>query len=195
MKKEQKKIIIYEISLCSILLALTIVVKAIFKYIDIINGYSLQIQMLIFSYSLYFIRTYPFKIGFLILVPFALLVFGINGHIFFDYILPYWGFFAFIFLAKIINHQPKDLDEKKRKIIYLSKLYGFSLLFNLIGYSIMLISYFLSGKIFYQVSDYNSLIINGPIVGISAAVNISLMMLTIYPLTLLNTNINTKIFY
>ena len=87
--KTNKKIFLYDMCASGIFLSLVIITKTIFKYVDVINGFSLQIQMLFFSISIILLRTYIFKIGFLLLVPFALLAFGISGHIFFDYLLPY----------------------------------------------------------------------------------------------------------
>lgn len=190
-QKTSKKLFLYDMCMSGVFIGLLFAVRAIFKYVDIINGYSLQIQMLFFAISLFFIRTLFFKIGFWLLSPFALLVFGIGGHIIFDYLLPYWGFGLFI-TFDYINEKLKTIDNKKFRYFLIIMI---SFLFNIVGYVIMLFSYTTSGVVFWGVSWKASIITNGPIVGISAAINIVVMMITIIPLTMIDKKIHAKIFY
>lgn len=188
--KLKKRELIAEITLTGICLALVIIFRAIFKYIDVLNGYSLQVQMIFFCLSLFLIRTWYFKIGFLILTPCLLLFFGINGHIFLDYLLPYWSFFTFMFLKPIIN------KIKFKKQIYVAAiLILLAFIFNLFGYFVMLFSYILSGIFFYNVNFNTALAINGPIVLFSAIINMLVISFAIYPLHLIETKINKSIYY
>ncbi len=188
--KLKKRELIAEITLSGICLALVVIFRAIFKYIDVLNGYSLQVQMIFFCLSLYLLRTWYFKIGFFFLTPLLLLLFGINGHIFFDYLLPYWGFFAFLFLQPIINK-----INFKNQIKTATILISLTIIFNLFGYFVMFFSYVLSGIYFYKVNFNAAVVINGPIVLFSAIINIIIISFTIYPLKLMQTKINKNIYY
>lgn len=170
------------------MLAIFLLSKFAFKEINIINGYSLQIHMIFFCLAIYCFRTVYFKIGWLIIVPFTALIFGFSGSLFFDYILPYWGFAIFVFLTFF----SKKIEKKKYFIIWLIII---TISFNVISYFVMGVSFTLSGVVFWKVALKASMIINLPIVGISLLISGVVTSLVIYPLSLAKAKISEKIYY
>ncbi len=100
---KNKQAIIKDITLSGFMFALFIVTKLAFKEVNLINGYSPQIQLVVLALGCYCIQHYSFRILFVILAfPFTIM-FGASGDIVFDYLIPTYGFFPFIFLPSIIN--------------------------------------------------------------------------------------------
>lgn len=188
MKKLKKAIVIREICLCAILLALILITKAIFNFIHIINGFPLLIELIFYCAALIVINTYYFKIGFLILVPFTLFVFGTNGHLFFDFILPYWSFFTFIFFTPLTI----NIQSKKKKILMQS---FYIIIFSIIGYSISLMSFTISGNIWWGLDWKASFIFNLPIIATTMGINTGVMLLCSYPISLICDKLNSDIYY
>jgi len=138
---------IREMVLTGFFLSLVFVLKTIFKDIDLINGYSPQIQMIAFIFGIVFLKGY-YKLGFYFFTPCALLLFGIKGHVFFDYLLPYWGFFLFLFVKK-------DSNKVLLNIIIV--------IFSIISFLILSFSYTISGVVLYKFTWEASAIWNFPV--------------------------------
>lgn len=180
--KFSKRLIIGEITLSGFLYAMFIVTRLIFKDINIINGYSPQIHLLVLSLGLFCLQTYFFKILFLIMAgPFTIMFGASSADIFFNYFLPVWGFFPFIFLS---------LFSKKNKLIFYTVL----ILFNIISYFILTCSYVISGIITYKAKLIQSIIINAPIGGISLAISVFVSLVIINPISYIK-EININIYW
>ncbi len=162
---KNKQAIIKDITLSGFMFALFIVVKFAFKEINLINGYSPQIQLVVLVLGMYCIQHLSFRILFLILAfPFTIM-FGASGDIVFDYLIPTYGFFPFIFLPNIINYLRRKYQSKRINQNLLCILIIF--IFHCISYGILLASYTYSGIINYHASFEASITLNGPIAGIS----------------------------
>ncbi len=163
--------IIFNIVITALLLSLTLIFKAIFKDINLINGYSPQIQLLVFSLGLWLIPSIYYKFIFYLLTPFLMLIFGFSGHLFFDQLLPYWSFIGFIFIDKIYYFITKKMDMKKKSnlIILLSIIW---IVISAISYLFLWISYSISGVIYYSFMWELSLIFNASIGWISFAISL-----------------------
>lgn len=167
---KNRQAIIKDITLSGFMFALFIVVKFAFKEINLINGYSPQIQLVVLVLGLYCIQHYSFRVLFLLLAfPFSIM-FGASGNLIFDYMIPTYGFFPFIFLPNIINAIRKKYQNKKinQNLICIALI----LLFHIISYGILLASYVYSGIINYKASFEASITLNGPIAGISFAISL-----------------------
>lgn len=191
-KKLPKKLIINEIVLSGVLYGLYIAIRFAFKELNIINGYSPQIHMIILALGLFCLRTYSFRIIFLFISPFFSLIGGSSPGvgIIFDYLIPHWAFFPFIFLNTIFE----KLWINKKKIMRVL-VYGILIGFNIFSYLTMGFSYTISGIIAYNKPFIYSASVNFPIAGISLAISCLIMCLTIYPIHLLNNKVSKHIYY
>ena len=163
--------IIFNIVITALLLSLTLVFKAIFKDINLINGFSPQIQLLVFSLGLWIIPSIYYKFIFYLLTPFLMLIFGFSGHLFFDQILPYWCFIGFIFIDKIyfLISKKINIKEKISSVLTLSIIW---IIISFFSYLFLWISYSISGVLMYSVIWQFSLSFNAPISWISFGISL-----------------------
>lgn len=131
--------------LSGIFLSLTIIAKMIFVNINIIGGYSPQIQIVFYILGLIFINNYKYKFIFFIVAPISWLMFGFSGNPIFDYLFFSWACWPFIFLKV----------KSKWNIINLMVL-------MLLTQAQMFFWNIISGVTFYQVTMEASFIINLP---------------------------------
>lgn len=84
-----KSLVIKEICLSGILLAMFIALKGIFKLFPIINGYDIQFAMIVLALGAFVLRTFLFRILFILISPLTVFIFGTVGNPFLDYLLPH----------------------------------------------------------------------------------------------------------
>lgn len=186
------RLIIGEMTLSGILYAMFILFRFIFKDINLINGYSPQIQFIILALGLFYLNTYLFRFIFILVSPLMLIIFGISGHILFDYILPCWSFFIFMWIYPISNKFWNISNRTKYKSVI---IFASIIAMNVLSYLLVLFSYTTSGVVMYYVPVNESFLFNLPIIAISFAISTGVMLLVIYPLYLSKVKINHKIFY
>ncbi len=169
-KKYTKQTIIKEITLSGFLYALFIVMKLAFKEINLINGYSPQIQLIVLALGCYCLQTHVFRWCFLLLAfPFNIM-FGYSGNLVFDYLIPTYGFFPFIYLNYVVAWVKKRHGEKKLNQNLFTILVIF--IFHVISYGILGLSYTYSGVINYHATWPASFTINAPIAAISFIISL-----------------------
>lgn len=188
--KIPKKMIINEMVFSGILYGIFIAIRFAFKEVNIINGFSPQIHLIVLVLGLFCLQTYTFRILFVFLSPFFLIIFGISGNIFFDYILPCWGFAPFIFFYSIFD----KLHQKKNKVSFFLIIL-IILLMHLVSYFILISSYTISGIIFYQASFEASLFLNAPIGLITMGISLAIVFLSIFPLYFVKGKTIKSIYY
>ena len=135
-------VILYNLCLTASFLALIIICRFISKYLNFINGYSLQLQYLPLIIGIICIPMMKYKIFLYVLSPIVLLIFGFSSNPIFDYLFTSWSLWPFLLLKNNL---------KNSNLVY----FGIKLF---IVFSISFIQMWwwnsLSGVLFYQV-DWN----------------------------------------
>ncbi len=173
---------VFNIALIGILMSLTLIMKAIFNFIPVLNGYPLDFYIVVFILGILMINSYKYKWFFLILTPWVLLIVPSGMINFFDllleYILPLYVFFPLIYFSPIIRLLTKKVNNKKTKIAI--ELIVLSLIV-LILFTIKFVFHLIAGYIWYTPGNwYASMVINAEIIFLIYAVDIPLILLS-YP--------------
>lgn len=176
------RITIFNIALIGILMSLTLIMKAIFNFIPVLNGYPLDFYIVIFILGILAINSYKYKWFFLILTPWILLIVPSGMVNFLDllleYILPLYVFFPLIYFSHIINLLTKKVNNKKTKIAI--ELIVLSIIV-LILFTIKFVFHLVAGYLWYTPGNwYASMVINAEIIFLIYAVDIPLVLLC-YP--------------
>ncbi len=192
--KYPKRLIIGEMILSGILYSMFIIIRFAFKEVNLINGFSPQIHLIILVLGVFSLQTIPFRILFVFLSPFFTIIFGISGNIFFDYMLPCWSFAFFICWYNIFSLIIEKYENDNKKIYWFLNIL-IILVLHIISYTILVFSYTLSGIIFYQASFIASFVLNAPIGYITMGISIFVVSACTYPLYLLKGKISKKIYW
>lgn len=179
---EQRKNTLFNICLVGILMSLTIVVKVIFNFIPVLNGYPLDFYIAFFVLAILMIKSYTYKWIFLLITPWVLLIipsgFVSFGDLMLEYILPLYIFFPIIYFSFIMNLLTKKVNNKKIKLIL--ELITLSFLI-LVLFTIKFLFHIIAGYIWYTPGDwYASMVINAEIVFLIYIVDIPIILLS-YP--------------
>lgn len=181
--------LINEICLSGMFLALFVITFFFSSYVlTFIGGFYPTVHISILCLAIFSLNTIWFKTGFCLLAPLILWPLSGVGHPFFDFMLPYWGFFLFIFLDLLTA----KIAPRKKHIKYLM---CYTLLFMIIGYVIQTFSYFISGILFWNATPIASISLNATVGGISFAIVAPIVMLSIYPVYLLKRKIQPNLYY
>ena len=97
-----RRLILEELVSTGVFAGLYALMRFLFKDIRIINGYDIQMQFVILAIGLFSLRTFYFRLVYLVAAPFITLAFGAEFW-FFNQLLPSLSFFPFIFLDPIVN--------------------------------------------------------------------------------------------
>ena len=192
--KYPRRLIIGEIVLSGILYSMFIIMRFAFKEVNLINGYSPQIHLIVLVLGVFCLQTILFRILFVFLSPFFTIIFGMSGNIFFDYMLPCWIFIIFVAWYNIFNIMIKKQQNSKIKIYWLLNIL-IVIILHFVAYSILVLSYTISGIIFYQASYIHSFILNAPIGYITMGISIGIVCFSVYPLYLLKNKVSKKIYW
>ncbi len=171
---KNKKNIIYEISLISIFLSLSILFKFISSFIKIINNYPLELEIAFLLLGILLLRSLKSKLLLLILSPLLWIFisppFIYNGiQLFVEYFLSIYIFIPICFIKL-------DINKKKLSLLVLISLLIFC-------FVIRIFIHILSGAIWWTNDDWIfSLYFNLPIVGLNSLINIFVISISIIPL-------------
>lgn len=184
------RLLLDELVLTGVFVGLFALMRFVFKDIRIINGYDIQMQFIILALGLFTLRTYYFRIVYLIMAPFITLAFGAQFWLL-NQLMPSLSFFLFIFLEPIANKCWSKKKSKKGTALVLTAV----LFMNLISYMLVHFWYTLSGVIDYNVSWGYSFWFNAPIAYATFGISVAAMFMSVYPIWLLRGKFDPNIYY
>ena len=156
-KQYETNAIIYNLCLTAIFLAMIIVCRFISKYLNFINGYSLQLQYLPLILGLMIIPIFRYRFLLYLISPILLLSFGFSSNPIFDYLFTSWSLWPFLLIRT--NWNDSNLVYSSIKIFILF----------LISFIQMWWWNSLSGVLFFQVDWNYSFVFNAIFNGINFA--------------------------
>ena len=177
-----KKSNVYYLCLISILMALTLVVKFAFNFFLILNGYPIDIYIIIFCLSLLCISSKKYAFFYLLVTPWLLCVIWPASVNFLDFLLEYiislYIFFPLIYHHDIINLFFNKLKIKEYKLTLEIVFLAITLL---IIFSIKLFLHTLCGYLWYTNNSWwASFLINVEIIGIIYLIDFPIILI-VYP--------------
>ncbi len=163
-------------------MSLTLVMKAIFNFIPVLNGYPLDFYIVVFVLGILMINSHKYKWTFLILTPWVLLIIPSGMVNFWDllleYILSLYVFFPLIYFLPIIKLLTRKVNNKKAKIAIELIILSLIILFL---FTIKFVLHLVAGYIWYTPGNwYASMVINAEIIFLIYAVDIPIILLC-YP--------------
>ncbi len=185
------RLFLEELVSTGVFVGLFALMRVLFRDINIINGYGIQMQFVILSLGLFILRTYTFRALYLLIAPFIILALGAENWPL-NYLLPSLSFFPFIFLSPIVDRcwYEKEKNWKNTTIII-----AVILIMCFVSYTLTAFWYVLSGVLQYEVSWGFSITFNAPIAYISFAIQFGIMIASIYPIWLLKGKFNPNHYY
>ncbi|MDR0739320.1 MAG: hypothetical protein LBF00_00300 [Mycoplasmataceae bacterium] len=180
---QKNKSEIYWITITGILVSICLVLKVIFYFIPIINGYGLELYLIGYIYGMQLIKKMKWKWTFWLITPWLLLIIPPTVANFWDllleYILALYIFAPFIFFDKCVKLNKTWLQ-----------LVLFSFLITLLIFLKLLI-HTIAGVLWWTLNNwYGSFIFNLPIYGVTLAFVLPISIIIYKPIQKLNSSIN-----
>ncbi|MDR1235018.1 MAG: hypothetical protein LBJ97_02925 [Mycoplasmataceae bacterium] len=178
---------VYWLTLTGILMSITLILKVIFYFIPIINGYGLELYITGYVYGMMLIKDIKWKWMFWFSTPWLLLVIPPTIINFWDllleYILALYIFVPFIWFDKLVNLLKRNQNKM------------FSTIMQIVSFSLLMISliflklfiHTIAGVLWWTPNNwYGSFIFNLPIYGITLTVALPISIIIYKPLQKLN---------
>lgn len=172
-KQKYKKSNIYYLVLTGIFMAITIVMKLIFHFIPIANGYGIEFHLIGYVYGMMLINNRKWQWTFGLLTPWVILMIPpsvINFWQFLvEYIVALYIFLPFIYFDLIVNGLNKTIKSRKTSMFLQILIFCLMLIITVFE---KLALHTIAGKMWWLKSDswYASFIYNLPIYAITLGV-------------------------
>ncbi|MCV3743281.1 hypothetical protein OF377_00060 [Ureaplasma sp. ES3154-GEN] len=171
----------YNIAMAGLMLAFFLLARFITKNLDFLNGASWQLQMAVLVIGLMVLPNFYYKLFYLLIAPFAMLIFGFGAEPIIGYVFPHYSFALFLFVDLILLRL-NYIHKKNNTTAFAMMLFW---IFSIVSYFGVWFFYSLQGVLFYGVNWKGSYIYNSVVVFGSLAINIWITLFMIRPINII----------
>lgn len=198
MKKSKKSSLVYWSVLTAVMLAISLVFKAIFHFVPFLNGYSIEFYLVGYVFGLIVIQPKVYRLGFFLVCPWFLMIIPPSianiADMLMEYVLAFYIFIPMFFLNEIWKAIETKLEKKanKDKVLLSLKFITF-IVFFIFCVAIKLTIHTIAGAIWWLPGDWKgSFIFNLPIYGATLLIDLPLAIIIFKPIIDLKENLIRK---